>query len=177
MSESFVDAYKNLIRAAEASILEALKFKDIRKSKIPIMMEDDGTRFPVGYPDIQVRESTEDGLYRQQVSAFCEGMVSLCKVSSFTLDSDSMKAFSDVFDLYRFRCPRESLLFLQEYKKASKDVPPQIDSMYETLLRDEDLLVQKNGATSSAKPNSNVLLSGILRDAVNQSVRKLKGSS
>ncbi len=176
MTESFVDTYKNLIRAAEASVLEVLKLQEIRKSKMPIMMDDDGTRFPAAYPDIQVRESTDEGLYRQQVSVFCEGMLSLCKVSSFIMDSDSMKAFDDVFDIYRFRCPYESLLFLQEYKKVYKEVPSQVNSMYETLLRDEDAGIQKNGVPSS-KGNSDALLSVILRDAVNQSVRKIKSSN
>ena len=176
MTESFVDTYKNLIRAAEASVLDVLKLQEIRKSKMPIMLDDDGTRFPAAYPDIQVRESTDEGLYRQQVSVFCEGMLSLCKVSSFIMDSDSMKAFDDVFDIYRFRCPYESLLFLQEYKKVYKEVPSQVNSMYETLLRDEDAGIQKNGVPSS-KGNSDALLSGILRDAVNQSVRKIKSSN
>lgn len=177
MSEISLDRYKDLVRAAEASVLEAIKLKEVRKSNVPIMMDDDGTRFPMSYPDMQVRESTKEGLYRQQVSAFCDGMLSLCKASSFTLDSSRMKEFEDVFDLYKSRCPYESMLFLQEYKKAFKNVPQQVNSMYEALLRGEDQEVQTRGAAYKSKEKSDVLSVGILKDAVSHSVRKLSSSN
>ena len=177
MTESFVERHRSLIRTAETSVQEALKLQDVRTRNMPIIMDDDGTRFPIAYPDIQVRESTKDGLYRQQVSVFCEGMMALCKISSFNLDSDSLKEFNDVFELYRSRYPYESMMFVQTYIKTFKEVPPQVSLMYDALLRSEDEDVQKNGALRTSKAKKDVLSLGILHDAVNHSLRNLNSST
>ena len=177
LTESFVEKYRNLIRKAENSVLDALKLQEVRQSNMPIMMDDDGTRFPVSYPDMQVSESTKEGIYRQQVKALCEGLSNLCRASSFTLDSELLKEFNDVFDIYKSRYPYESMFFLHEYMKGTKDIPESISALYDSLSRSEDQAIQAGGKAYGSKTKSDVMSMALLSDFISSSVSKLKNGA
>ena len=143
MSTMNADVYSDRLEKARNHLSEAIKLRSVIKDNLPIMMDDDGTRFPMQFPEIQLTGNSKESIYKQQIDAVCEGLVNMCVVASYPLDTESLKMLEPVFELYKSNYIIETSTFLHECVNEYRDngVPIGISRLYELARIEEDTLI------------------------------------
>ena len=137
-------------------------------------MDDDGTRFPIQYPEIQIASNSPEGIYRQELDSFLKGLSGICQVAPHLLQPDIRDELNKIFSTYTLRYPFETALFLHELLKVSDHAPSEVMELYNNAQAAEDQAISKGSIGHAIWSAYGGFSSAILESELKRTVARLK---